>query len=126
MISKSQRPISEGAEFKGVIEMNQSRLLRRLLMLSMLLPSQWAHAHAPILDCFIKEGKVVCEAGFSDGSSAAGRKIQVLDARDRVLIEGVLDQAGTYSFPAPSVDYHVIFYGGDNHQLKLYRSNISE
>ena len=106
--------------------MNRFRSLQRASITSILLASQWAHAHAPILDCFIKQGKVTCEAGFSDGSSAAGRRIQVLDARNKVLLDGVLDQAGTYTFTAPSVDYHVVFYGGDHHQVTLDRVNISE
>jgi len=85
-----------------------------------------AHAHAPVLDCYIKQDQVQCEAGFSDGSSAAGKKIQVLDARNKVLLEGVLDNAGTYVFKPPGVDYHVVFLGGDNHQTTLYSSNITQ
>ena len=106
--------------------MSRPRCLRQLMLSSMLTASLGAQAHAPILDCFIKQGNVICEAGFSDGSSAAGRRIQVLDARNKVLIEGVLDQTGTYTFTAPSLDYHVTFLGGENHQVTLYRANITE
>lgn len=99
---------------------------RRMSVAGILSACAAAHAHAPVLDCYIKQGQVRCEAGFSDGSSAAGRKIQVLDARNKVLLEGVLDQGGAYVFKPPRVDYHVVFLGGDHHQAALYSANITE
>ena len=106
--------------------MGRFSAVRWVVIMSFLAASQWARAHAPVLDCFIKQGQVMCEAGFSDGSSAAGRRIQVLDARNKVLLDGVLDKAGRYTFTAPSVDYHVVFHGGDHHQATLYSANITE
>jgi formylmethanofuran dehydrogenase subunit A len=106
--------------------MNRPRLLHWALIAGALASSQSTHAHAPVLDCFVKQGKVTCEAGFSDGSSAAGRKIQVLDASNKVLLDGVLDKAGLYTFTAPAVDYHVVFYGGEHHQVTLHSANIKE
>lgn len=84
-----------------------------------------ACAHAPLLDCYLEDGSVKCEAGFSDGTSAAGRKIHILDASHKVLFEGVLDDQGVYTFKPPAGDYQVIFEGGDNHQATRFSSEIS-
>lgn len=84
-----------------------------------------AYAHAPLLDCYLEDGSVKCEAGFSDGTSAAGKKIHVLDASHKVLFEGVLDEQGVYTFKPPTGDYQVTFEGGDNHQATRFSSEIS-
>lgn len=41
-------------------------------------------------------------------------------------MEGILDKAGAYVFRAPVAEYHVIFFGGDHHQVTLYSSSISK
>lgn len=95
-------------------------------VVALLAPCAAAWAHAPVFDCYIEQDKVHCEAGFSDGSSAAGKNIQVLDARNRVLLESILDKAGVYVFKPPVTEYHVIFFGGGDHQVTLYSSSISK
>lgn len=84
-----------------------------------------AFAHAPVLDCFVEGDQVKCEAGFSDGSSAEGRKILVLDAANRLLLEGAIDKSGVFAFKAPAGDYHVLFEGGEGHEVTLYSAQIS-
>lgn len=84
-----------------------------------------AFAHAPILDCYVEDGTVKCEAGFSDGVSAAGRRILILDANHRLVLEGVLDENGTFTFRPPAGEYHVVFQGGENHEVTLYSTDIS-
>jgi hypothetical protein len=83
-----------------------------------------ALAHSPLLDCFVEGDAVKCEAGFSDGTSAAGKKLSVLNASHKLLMEAVLDKSGTYSFKAPAGDYQVVFDGGDNHQATIYSTEI--
>lgn len=83
-----------------------------------------AFAHAPILDCFIEQGSVTCEAGFSDGSPTTGRKIQVRDPRGKVLLEGVFDKDNRHVFTPPAKDYSVIFLGGDGHDVTIHSSDI--
>jgi hypothetical protein len=86
-----------------------------------------AHAHSPVCSCFDNaDGTITCEGGFSDGASAAGVAIRVVDAQERVLIEGKMDDASTFSFKKPAVDYHVVFDAGQSHVVTIYGDDIVE
>lgn len=53
--------------------MNPLGPARLILMTSALLSCQAAFAHGPVFDCYIEhDDQVKCEAGYTDGSSAAG------------------------------------------------------
>lgn len=84
-------------------------------------------AHSPVFDCFIDGGdKITCEGGFSDGASAAGVTVRVLDQDDRVLIEGKIDAEGRFSFSKPTQDYHVHFDAGAGHTVTVFGADITE
>jgi len=84
-----------------------------------------AHAHTPILNCFLNsDGTITCEGGFSDGSSGTGVAILVLDANENVLIEGILDEFGEFTFPKPQDSFVVVFDGGPGHQVKVKGEDI--
>ncbi|WP_460136869.1 hypothetical protein [Pseudomonas sp. S1_E04] len=96
------------------------------LMAGALLFGQAAFAHGPVFDCYIEHAdEVKCEAGFTDGSSAAGRKIQVRDMSNKVLLEGSVGQDSTYSFQAPAGTYSVIFLGGEGHETTIQSADIA-
>jgi hypothetical protein len=69
-------------------------------------------AHTPLCSCCdMGDGTVLCEGGFSDGSSAAGVAISVVDGNDNPIIEGELSEYTEYSefeFDKPSGDYTVV------------------
>jgi hypothetical protein len=67
---------------------------------------------------------VTCEGGFSDGASASGVSIRVVDARDRVLIDGKMDDAGSFSFTKPDEEFHVVFDAGDSHIVTIFGDDI--
>jgi hypothetical protein len=95
-------------------------------MAGALLFCQAAFAHAPVLDCYIEHDDLVkCEAGYTDGSSAAGRKIHVQDTSNKLLLEGSLGQDNTFTFQPPTGNYSVVFLGGDNHDATIQSSDIS-
>lgn len=106
--------------------MNYLRHVKSVAAAAVFLPCQIAFAHAPILDCFIEQGSVMCEAGFSDGSSAAGRKIQVRDYRGKILLDGVFDKNNRFVFMPTAKDYSVVFHGGDGHEVSIHSSNITK
>lgn len=85
-----------------------------------------AYAHAPIFACTQKGQTVRCEAGFSDGASAAGKKVAVLDSNHRVLVEGTVAANGTYEFSPPAGVFHVAFDGGQYHQVTIYSTDIEK
>jgi hypothetical protein len=98
----------------------------RILIAGALLFCQAAFAHGPVFDCYIEsDDRVKCEAGYTDGSSAAGRKIHVQDTSNKVLLEGIVGTDNTYAFQPPAEKYSVVFMGGDNHEATIQSSDIS-
>jgi hypothetical protein len=88
---------------------------------------QLAYAHSPVCSCFDNgDDTITCEGGFSDGASAAGVAIRVIDARERMLIDGKMDAAGTFSFKKPAGEYHVVFDAGQSHVVTIYGGDIVE
>lgn len=67
---------------------------------------------------------MLCEGGFSDGASAEGVDIKILDDRERVLLEGKMDADSIFIFDRPDVFFHVIFDAGDNHRVVIYEDEI--
>ena len=85
-----------------------------------------AKAHSPIFDCFNEpDGKVTCEGGFSDGASAAGIPVRVVDQNEKVLISGKIDSEGRFTFERPAGEFLVIFDAGQGHSVTLFSSDIT-
>ena len=84
-----------------------------------------ALAHTPLCNCYAPgDGTVVCEGGFSDGSSAAGTAMKVLGAGGAPILEGQMDAHGEFVFDKPEGDYTVIFDAGEGHVISIPSSNI--
>ena len=84
-----------------------------------------AVAHTPLCECSDNgDGTITCEGGFSDGASAAGVTMRIIDELDRVLLEGRMNADSEFSFPAPTVGYHVVFDAGQNHVVVIYGGDI--
>jgi hypothetical protein len=97
-----------------------------LLALSALAGTQ-AQAHSPLFDCFDNGDKTItCEGGFSDGSSAEGVAIRVLDAQGKVLDQGVLDAKGSVTLSKPEGQYSVSFTAGADHSVTVLGDDIVE
>lgn len=90
-----------------------------------LLVGRRAVAHSPICNCYDNgDETITCEGGFSDGASAAGVAIRVVDDRDRVLIDGKMDETSAFSFDRPDTDFHVVFDAGSSHIVMIYMDDI--
>ena len=84
-----------------------------------------AMAHAPLLDCYVDGDEITCEAGYSDGASAADQVIRVRDGAHRLLFEDRFGPDGSFSFAPPdSAEYHVQFEGDQFHSVILYSTDI--
>lgn len=85
------------------------------------------YAHTPLCSCYDNaDGTITCEGGFSDGSSAAGVEMRVHDKKDKLLIKGKMDEDSEYTFDKPSMDYTVIFYAGEGHEIEVDGREITE
>ncbi|MBN2886105.1 MAG: hypothetical protein JXM75_05285 [Chromatiaceae bacterium] len=101
--------------------------LSATLLLACGLAAGQALAHTPLCSCYDNgDGTVFCEGGFSDGSSASGVKISVLDASGNALIEGAMNENSEFEFDKPDGDYSVLFDAGPGHAISIKGQDIVE
>ena len=97
-----------------------------LLCLSLLLATLPALAHTPLFDCYDNgDDTITCEGGFTDGASAEGVDIRVVDAQGKVLQQGILDAAGSITFTRPAGDFSVVFSAGSEHSITVLGDEIN-
>ncbi len=95
------------------------------LILALLLLARPGFAHSPICNCYDNlDGTVTCEGGFSDGASAEGVAMRIVDESDRVLLVGEMDARSTYTFDMPDGEFHVIFDAGMSHIVTIFSGDI--
>ncbi|WP_028315285.1 hypothetical protein [Desulfatibacillum aliphaticivorans] len=86
-----------------------------------------AMAHTPLCSCYDNgDGTITCEGGFSDGSSASGVEIRIVDKDGKVLNQGKMDEDSEYTFDKPDSDYKVEFDAGPGHLVEVDGSEITE
>jgi hypothetical protein len=86
-----------------------------------------AEAHTPLFDCFDNGDKTItCEGGFSDGASAEGVVIRVLDAQGKVLQQGELSASGSIVLKRPEGEFSVSFTAGADHSITVLGDDIVE
>ncbi len=91
-----------------------------LLTLAIALASANALAHTPLCSCYDNgDGTVLCEGGFSDGSSAAGIAIRVYDGSGNVVLDGEMNEYSEIEFDKPDGDYRVVFDAGPGHIIEI-------
>lgn len=84
-----------------------------------------AQAHTPLFDCFDNGDETfTCEGGFTDGASAAGVTVRVLDVQGKVLAQGQLDMRGSITFDRPAGVFSVVFDAGADHSLTVFGDDI--
>ena len=90
-------------------------------------PTLYAFAHTPLCSCYDNgDGTITCEGGFSDGSSAAGVEMKVLDSAGKVIIKGRMDEDSEFTFNKPKGTYKVQFDAGPGHLVEVPGSGITE
>jgi len=113
---------------KNSLNLRATRLAPTLtLSLTLTLGSATTLAHTPLCSCYDNgDGTVLCEGGFSDGSSAAGVTIRVMDANEHVMLEGEMSEYSEFEFDKPEGDYKVVFDAGPGHDIEIAGSDIVE
>lgn len=102
-----------------------SKKIILLLFALLLFGASQALAHTPLCSCWDNgDGTVTCEGGFSDGSSAAGVGISVLDAAQNVIESGKMSETSEFSFKKPEAEYSVKFDAGEGHQIVIPGAQI--
>ena len=104
-----------------------NRLVKAMIAVALAGLAATAFAHNAICDCFLNDdGTITCEGGFSDGASATGIPLRVLDSDGKVLIEGVMSEKSEFTFARPTVDFRVEFDAGEGHVVKIDGRDIEE
>ena len=86
-----------------------------------------ASAHTPICDCYDNgDDTITCEGGFSDGGTAAGIPMRVIDGSGKILLEGAMTDRSDYTFDKPDGMFRVEFEGGDGHIIQIDGRDIEE
>ena len=76
-------------------------------------------AHFPLMDCWYQGDVLVCEAGYSDGSSAADYDIKVFDYSDNLIAIARTDAQSRAQFTRPSGEFYIVFDAG--HEMPVER-----
>jgi hypothetical protein len=96
-----------------------------LLVVASALGSASLQAHTPLFDCFDNGDKTLtCEGGFSDGASATGVGVRLLDGQGKVLEQGKLDAKGSITLQRPAGEFSVVFEAGAEHSLTVLGDDI--
>jgi len=92
-----------------------------------LLTNSTALAHKVNLFAYVEGGKVYTESYFPDGTPVESGKVLVYDSRNSLLLEGLTDKAGLFSFNVPKVDDLTIVIEatmGHKNSFKLKKSDV--
>ena len=93
----------------------------------LLLGSGSALAHKVNLFAYTEGGKIYTESYFPDGKPVEGGKVLVYDSKDNLLLEGVTDKGGLFSFDIPKVDDLTIVIDasmGHKNSFKLKKAEV--
>lgn len=86
---------------------------------------QGAFAHSALFDCFDNgDGTILCQGGFSDGSSAQGVRIVIKDSDGNTLQEARLDSNSEAVLDKPASAFTILFDGGTGHSIEINGESI--
>jgi len=89
--------------------------------------SETALAHKVNLFAYAQGGKIYTESYFPDGRPVEGGKVLVYDSNDKLLLEGMTDKEGLFSFDIPKVDdLNIVIEAtmGHKNSFKLKKSEV--
>ena len=98
-----------------------------IITVVLLLGSGSALAHKVNLFAYAEGGKIYTESYFPDGKPVEGGKVLVYDSKDNLVLEGVTDKEGLFSFDIPKVDDLTIVIDatmGHKNSFKLKKSEV--
>lgn len=80
----------------------------RLLLLCALVCTSAVYAHTPVCRCQLNGEQIDCEAGYHDGSDAAGESMRLMSYSGEVLAEGELDEQSRFSVAMPKQAFYLL------------------
>lgn len=93
--------------------------------LGVALLSGMAWSHTPICDCYDNgDDTITCEGGFSDGGSAAGVELRIVDSSGKVLLQGQMGEYSDFTFDKPAGNFRVQYMAGAGHIIEIDSRDI--
>jgi nickel transport protein len=118
--------LKEGFTLQGEWIMKSWKVLVLVAACSALLAGA-ALAHKVTLFAYVEGGKIYTESFFPDGRPVEGGKVLVYDSQANLLLEGVTDKAGLFSFAIPKKDDLTIVLDatmGHKNSYKLKKAEV--
>ncbi|WP_100752811.1 hypothetical protein [Vibrio salilacus] len=94
-------------------------LLVNILGLMIGLTSFQSAAHFPLMSCHLAQDQVICEAGYSDGSTAVGYDVNMYDYDDNLVAKVTTDKRSIAQFTHPNTDFYLVFDAGHENPVEV-------
>ncbi len=88
--------------------------------------SSSAFAHFPLMSCWFESDKVLCEAGYSDGSTAVEYNVDMFDYDDNLIAKAMTDKRSIAEFTKPDTDFYLVFDAGHENPVEVDVVEIKE
>lgn len=85
-----------------------------------------AFAHFPLMSCWFEADKVLCEAGYSDGSTAIEYNVDMFDYDDNLIAKAQTDKRSIAEFAKPETDFYLVFDAGHENPVEVDVVEIKE
>ncbi|MET2899011.1 hypothetical protein ABXV22_11890 [Vibrio rotiferianus] len=78
-----------------------------------------AAAHFPLMSCHLEQEKVICEVGYSDGSTAVDYDVEMYDYDDNLIAKVTTDKRSIAEFTHPQTDFYLVFDAGHENPVEV-------
>lgn len=99
--------------------MTHKYLIGSILASALLLQSNGAFAHYPLMTCTPDGEQIRCDVGFSDGSKAVGKPVRLFDYDENLLAERKSDKFSRVYFKRPSGEFYLQFDSGHEFPVEV-------
>ncbi|MGF1698715.1 hypothetical protein L4D09_00045 [Photobacterium makurazakiensis] len=96
------------------------------LILVLAAQSSAVHAHFPLMSCWLESDKVICKAGYSDGSDAVKYDVDMFDYDDNLVSRATTDKRSIAEFDMPDTDFYLVFDAGHENPVEVDVVEIEE
>lgn len=98
--------------------------MRMVLAALALLCSATVYAHTPVCRCELNAGRIDCEGGYHDGSSAVDVTMRVIAYGGKTLATGKLDDASRFNTALPSQPFYILMDVGPGEVFEVDWTDI--
>ncbi|PSW20310.1 hypothetical protein C9I98_09685 [Photobacterium sanctipauli] len=88
--------------------------------------SSAVYAHFPLMSCWLESDKVICQAGYSDGSEAIDYDVDMFDYDDNLIDRVTTDKRSMVEFAMPDTDFYLVFDAGHENPVEVDVVEIEE